>query len=146
MKAVNRNLVHICFLIGALWPIKSGAQIVWVFAPPAAATTNNGNSAFAPFDGEAGRFQQVVSASDFSTLGGGAGGMVYGVAFRVDAWLGIGFDEIIPNIQLNLSTTSRGPDGLSVVFDQNIGSNDTVVLGPDAVHIVNGGGGWNHRF
>jgi len=100
----------------------------------------NGNSAFRPFNtSESGRFQQVYDSSLFGTLPTG-GGLIAAISFRVDPFLGLPFSAGIGNLQLNLSTTSRNPDGLSLIFDANIGANDMVVLGPGPVGI-NGEGG-----
>ena len=33
----------------------------------------------------------------------------------------------MPSVQVNLSTTTRGPDQLSSMFSENVGANDTVV-------------------
>src|SRR5678815_4864698 len=46
--------------------------------------------------------------------------------YRNDGFLNVD----ITSLQINLSTTSKGPDGLSTVFSENIGANETVVFGP----------------
>ncbi len=101
----------------------------------------DGNSLFRPFnDPDPGRFQQVYDASLFSTLPHG-GGSIFEIDFRVDPFLGQSFSTGIANLQINLSTTMRGPDGLSPVFDENTGINDMVVLGPGRIGIGGAGGG-----
>lgn len=83
-----------------------------------------------PFGGlEPIRWQQVYDASAFSaiTLGGG---MITQIGFRGADLPGNNGTEIITNLQIDLSTTSRGSDGLSSVFSANVGPDDKVVLGP----------------
>ena len=93
----------------------------------------DGNSFLIPFNtSQSGRFQQVYDASLFNSLPAG-GGSVFAILFRVDPFLGQSFSAGISNLQINLSTTTRGVDGLSSSFDQNTGANDTVVLGPGRV-------------
>jgi hypothetical protein len=74
------------------------------------------------------RFQQVYDHSDFSLISTG-GGWVTTIAFRGDESLGGGFGQVT-NFQINLSTTPRGPDGLSSVFAENPGVDEKIVLGP----------------
>jgi hypothetical protein len=50
------------------------------------------------------------------------------IAFRPDAFLGRAFSGILPDIQINLSTITLGADGLSLVFANNLGLNDTIVF------------------
>jgi len=47
--------------------------------------------------------------------------------FRPDAVFGGPFNTTISSIQINLSTTTRNPDGLSTTYANNIGPDDTVV-------------------
>lgn len=75
---------------------------------------------------ESARFQQVYAAEGFDSS----------EPVLIDF---IGFtDRRIsgteqPNLQFSLSTTPRGPDGLSSVFAENIGHDETVVFGPGPV-------------
>ena len=81
----------------------------------------NGNN-LAPFT-LPGRYQQVFLASEI------AGGPVFitQITFRPDP-AGGAFSTTIPNIQINLSTTTAAPDGLSATFASNVGGDDTVVI------------------
>src|SRR5262249_21659069 len=72
------------------------------------------------------RYQQVFAASAFASVSGPH--LITQIAFRPDAQIGGAFSSIIPNIQINLSTTSATPDGLSATFANNVGSDDTVVF------------------
>ena len=77
------------------------------------------------------RMQQVYNASEFSSLLP-QGGWVTGIWFRADASPGGGghaFSTTLANVQINLSTTARSADGLSLNFADNVGPNDTVVVG-----------------
>ncbi len=75
------------------------------------------------------RYQQVFAASEFTSLSGPK--FITQIAFRPDGdtRFGSAFPETtIPNIQINLSTTSKAPDGLDTIFDNNVGSDDTEVF------------------
>lgn len=101
------------------------------------------SSASVPFHmalGNSARYQQVYDASEFSSFGPG-GGLITHLAFRVDNGSGASFDTIIPDIQINLSTTSRTPDGLSTVFAENIGLDNTIVYERGALSIGSSGPG-----
>jgi hypothetical protein len=50
------------------------------------------------------------------------------VAFRPDAQTGDSFSATLPNVQINLSTTAKGPDTLSTTFASNVGLDDTTVF------------------
>lgn len=72
------------------------------------------------------RVQQVYSASEFP-----AGPIkIRGFYWRpcADTNFGADFHAIIPNFQLNLSTTSKQPDQLSSTFTDNIGPDESVAF------------------
>jgi hypothetical protein len=72
------------------------------------------------------RYQQVYLSSQFP-----AGPLtITSIAFRPDAGAGGAFAATLPSIQIDLSTTSGVPDGLSLTYAANVGANDTVVYGP----------------
>src|SRR2546422_337395 len=73
------------------------------------------------------RYQQVYAASEFSSLTNYGGGWVAQIVFRGDATNGTQV-EVNMKIQVNFSTTLRGPDQLSPVFADNVGADDTVVF------------------
>jgi hypothetical protein len=72
------------------------------------------------------RYQQVFDAGQFSRLNPG-GGLINRIAFRGHG-PGIPFTANVPQLQVNLSTTSKTPDGLSSTFAENVGPNDTQVF------------------
>jgi hypothetical protein len=85
------------------------------------------------------RYQQVFNGSDF-LIGSREGGYIERIWFRPDSELGTRFNTTFPTIQINLSTTSRGADGLSALFSDNIGANEVVVYaGPLQLSSLGGG-------
>jgi hypothetical protein len=72
------------------------------------------------------RYQQVFDASQFSHLNPG-GGLINRLAFRGHG-PGVPFTGTVPQLQVNLSTTSKSPDGLSSTFADNIGADDRQVF------------------
>jgi len=94
-----------------------------------ASVEGNANSGF-PFNLDSfsltsQRYQEVFAASEFAALTGLAD--ITQIAFRPDASFGAAFSSTLPDIQIDLSTTSMVPDGLSSTFADNIGPDDTVV-------------------
>jgi hypothetical protein len=89
----------------------------------AALTEGNGTQDF-PFS-QATRYQQVFSAAEFASLGGPV--LITGMTLRPDA-AGSAFSKTIADLQINLSTTSQSPDGLSTTFASNVGADDTIVF------------------
>src|SRR5205823_2210425 len=71
------------------------------------------------------RYQQVYSAAQFAAVSGPQ--LVTQIAFRPDASAGSAFTATLPNVQINLSSTSKAPDGLSTTFASNVGADDTIV-------------------
>ena len=85
------------------------------------------------------RYQQVYAASEFDTLRG-LELLITQILFRPDATFGKAFSSVLPNIQINLSTTSAAPNGLSTTFANNVGSDDKVVFsGPLSLSSANSG-------
>ncbi len=72
------------------------------------------------------RYQQVFAASEFASLSEPF--LISQILFRPDAERGRAFSSTLPNIQINLSTTMKVPDGLSRIFAQNIGVDEKVVF------------------
>jgi hypothetical protein len=71
------------------------------------------------------REQQVYASSQFSALGSSA--YITQMAFRPDAQFGSAFTATNSFLQVDLSTTARTPGGLSTVFAENVGVDNTVV-------------------
>ena len=85
------------------------------------------------------RYQQVYESSQFSNAANAApyytnyfaaltnGGWISDLFFRA-ASRSCPFFETVSNVEIHLSTTSRPPDGLSPIFSENIGPDDTPVF------------------
>lgn len=85
------------------------------------------------------RYQGVFGASQFSAISQG-GGNVTGIVLRVNSPNGFSGSTLITNLQINLSTTQKSPDGLSTVFSENTGVDEKLVFGPRQLGITSGGG------
>ncbi len=110
-----------------------------VVAPNAlAGSQGDAGHLFPLFSNQPIRYQQVYRASEFSRFASG-GEMINSIAFRARL-PGVPFTGSIPQLQVNLSTTSRSPDDLSNVFAENIGADDTQVFsGPVNVVVTDSG-------
>jgi len=75
------------------------------------------------------RYQQVYDGSDFSRRFPD-GVLIQSIEFG--PYLEV-FSSQQPNFQVILSITPMEPDGLSTVFAENIGINETVVFGPSSI-------------
>ena len=76
------------------------------------------------------RYQQVYGATDFVPAVLFGPQYITQVAFRPDGDFRFAnaFSSTISSIQIDLSTTSTAPDGLSTTFANNVGADDTVVF------------------
>jgi hypothetical protein len=75
------------------------------------------------------RYQQVYNSSLFSNASPGSI-YVTTLTFYGDFVNPPSYGWIVPSMQINLSTTSKTADNLSMVFADNVGSDDTMVLAP----------------
>lgn len=143
----GRFLPGMAILIGALSLISTPAAASGIVAPGHLTNTEGNENNSAPFDWAWPlRTQQVYAASEFSSWGGPE--YIQAIAFRLDG-PSMPFGATINDVTIRLSTTSRGPDGLSAVFADNIGANESVVyqgalpiFSTDEPH----GGGQPHAF
>ena len=133
-KSFPRRLCSLSFC-GALCfiPMKNSDAVVPNVVVPNSATSTEGDGENAfPFDiastgrTDTMRYQQLYDASQFSNFS--SGGFITQIIFRPDAFAGGAFAATLPDMQINLSTTSVPDDGLSLVFANNIGPDDTVVF------------------
>ena len=70
------------------------------------------------------RYQQVYGSSDFTA----PRGPFLITAIRFAGGTGsLGIDANLPNVRIDFSTSGRNPDGLSTVFAENVGADNTVV-------------------
>ena len=104
-------------------PIVAGALVV-----PNEWSTAQGDtgSVFPIFSSKPMRYQQVFDAGQFARLNNG-GGLINRIAFRGHG-PGVPFAGTVPQLQVNLSTTSKPADGLSSTFADNVGADDTQVF------------------
>lgn len=77
------------------------------------------------------RYQQVYGATAFTSVGGPL--TITEILFRPDGATGAAFSGTIPDIQINLSTTSALPDALSLTFASNVGLDNTIVYARGAL-------------
>ena len=102
-----------------------------VVVPNAYASTPGGSNNGFPFNltplgWQSQRYQQVYDSSQFAGITGPV--EITEIAFRPSSDdSGQAFSSTLPDIQIDLSTTSFGPNTLSQVFDDNVGPDDTVV-------------------
>ncbi|MBV9617765.1 MAG: hypothetical protein JO201_01000, partial [Verrucomicrobia bacterium] len=118
-RSANRRAVTDIFTV----PIFGGPLIVpneW-----SSAFGDAGNQ-FPFFSDQPMRYQQVYDASQFSRLNRG-GGLINRIAFRGHG-PGTPFTGTVPQLQVNLSTTSKSPDRLSSTFGDNVGADDMQVF------------------
>jgi hypothetical protein len=74
------------------------------------------------------RYQQVYSSSLFTNVDPR---FIYLPTLQFFIGTTNGFSPwTIPNMQVNLSTTSKSAESLSITFAENVGTDDTVVFGP----------------
>ena len=119
--------MKICFVIALIGASFSAPGQLEILAPQNIDNTS-GAAPFLVITNVAAslRYQQVYDASDFLRVGSPflitdlrfAGGYRYGSTF---------IDVDLVNIQLSLSISQRGPDDLSTVFAENVGSDAQVV-------------------
>src|SRR5262245_28013800 len=86
-------------------------QITTVVAPNNLLNTDGNSLAGLPFDTSSTgrRYQQVFDSSQFSSLANAGGGFITFMAFRLDSGCHQPEGQTIPSLQVDLSTTSKGP-------------------------------------
>src|SRR2546422_857568 len=131
----------------ALCAASNAASFVSVFVPNSLEHTDGNNANEFPFSigADTIRYQQVYGASEFLGVVP-FGGNITAILFREDAVFGQPFSTVLPNIEIRLSTTTRGPDALSSNFSENRGSDETVVFGPGPASLFVGGVNLAPRF
>jgi len=98
------------------------------FEVPHEFATVEGNSFSTAFDGSPIRYQQVYASDQFGLIASG-GGILNHVYFRLDSPLGSPFFAELAEFEMRFSTTQMNPDGLSPVFTENTGPDETLVFG-----------------
>jgi hypothetical protein len=90
------------------------------------------------------RAQQVFPAADFAALGNQPHRLV-DLTFRPDQRVTSPRNAYWPDHELRLSTTERGPDNLSTVFDDNLGSDVMQFYRGPLNQVTDGGAGLGPR-
>jgi hypothetical protein len=128
-----RNLISGAIAMLALLMAGHSSRGATVVAPLGKLIVEGNTHNYYPFNigatggaGDSQRHQQVYGASDFASTGGVVS--ITQIAFRPDAFVGRAFSLTLTDIQINLSTIMLGPDGLSLVFANNLGPDDTIVF------------------
>lgn len=118
-NSINRPPITDVFTI----PIILGPLVV-----PNDLSTSQGDTGnlFPLFSAKPIRYQQVFAADQFARLNPG-GGLINRISFRGHG-PGTPFVGAVPQLQVNLSTTSKAPDALSSTFSANVGADDTQVF------------------
>jgi hypothetical protein len=121
----------LCMLLAVL-PEAARTQTNYFFlvAPNDLADAEGDDYSYEPWTYHSIRYQQVFDASQFTGLATSSGGWIRNLYFRLDSDLGHTVATVFSNLQINLSTTQRTPDGLSSVFSENTGVDESVVFGP----------------
>jgi hypothetical protein len=113
-------------------------SVIAIVVPNNRASIDGNSGSGLPFANRAPlRWQQVYDASQFSAINQG-GGWIHIIFFRIDGECRNGFGTTVSNLQINLSTTSKMPDGLNSIFAENVGAEDRIVFGPALVQLVEG--------
>ena len=128
-----RNLISGATAMLALLTAGESTRGATVVAPLGKLIVEGNTHNYYPFDigatmgaGDSQRYQQAYGASDFAGITGPV--FITKIAFRPDAFIGRAFSLTLTDIQINLSTITLGPDGLSLVFANNLGLDDTIVF------------------
>ncbi len=130
----TKILVLVLFQSLALHASHARAATCCFYVPTELNFTTEGNSRSSlPFDFTTNsdiyqgpiHYQQVYGASQFTNVAPG-GSFLIAIAFRQDCSNRYGGRNT--NIQVRVSTSLRGPDQLSPIFSQNIGSDELLVL------------------
>lgn len=135
MKKSNRlkkAIAHVAaFLTLSLGPLFEATAQTETFLFPVFPNSSQGNSySTVPFTGTSGsvRFQQLYDFRGVTLSGYSGPFLIQVMYFREDEGRAAGFASIFPDLQINLSTTTRVADDLSSVFAENVGVDDTAVV------------------
>jgi hypothetical protein len=134
-----KTTILACACLAACLPCIFAQGTAWLGYVPGESPTVEGDSFLQqPFRFPSSRFQQIYSSSSFSNLAGSQGVYIGTVYFRLDSRPNNVINGYYTNFQINLSTTLRPPEGLSPVFSENVGADDTMVFAPTTVRYFNG--------
>lgn len=104
------------------------AQASSVFLPSGMQQTEGNSHVIDPFGAsEPSRVQQLYGASEFGAIGG-SGALITEIRFRSDAEISFAGAVIVPELEISMSTSLRVPSDLRPVWQDNIGSDETIVF------------------
>lgn len=135
----NKRIISTA-VVAAVASLALGQTIV----VPNALTNVDGNGANRfPFDPNAAsmRYQQVYNSDQFNT------GPIFidAILFRPDPVSGVAFTTTVQDVQINMSTSSNGADGLSTTFANNTGADDQIVRSRGSMTISSANTGGSPR-
>ncbi len=84
--------------------------------------------------GASARYQQVYAASQFSDFSKDLF-LITQISFRPDSFRGAAFSSVLPDVQINLSTTTASTENLNAAYSVNVGLDDTIVFPRGALAI-----------
>jgi PEP-CTERM motif len=119
----SHHIGFVLFAVAALACDPSGLKGDSLVVPNALANTEGDSNNGIPFNISGGRYQQVYAASQFPS----SPIRITGMSFRPDGEYAVPFNTTLPDVQINLSTSTHLVDGLSTTFALNVGADDTVV-------------------
>jgi hypothetical protein len=130
MRTSMKRIALAIAVLGLLAAMTESARASLVIVPNANISVEGDSNNGFPFNlslfGDTNmRYQQVYDSSQFSTLGGPV--LIHQILFRPDATTGAAFSSTLPDIQIDMSTTSATPATLSTTFANNVGADDRVV-------------------
>ena len=133
MRAQQRfGVIVLGLALAAGMAIPGGAaRAAFLVSPSNLATVEGDSNNGFPFNIQnfgltAMRYQQVYASSEFTSAGPSL--LISGIWFRPDTGSGAAYSSTLPNVEIDLSTTSAAPGGLNTNFNSNVGANDTTVF------------------
>jgi hypothetical protein len=133
---MKKTVVFLCLMVIIFCNV-SHVLALSVVVPNSMITTEGEQHNIFPFLEVSGtdqmRYQQVFAATEFSAFTGPM--WISRVAFRPDAVYRTTGTYVIPDIQINLSTTNKQPDALESMFALNTGPDNTVVYNRGALSL-----------
>ena len=134
---MNTTRIHSVLLILLLQSLSARGDIYGLWIPNGLDITTEGNSHsalpfnfrnttnFTTYDGPI-HYQQVYAGSQFTNVPGG-GEYIVAVSLRTDCSFSSGF-SVTTHFEVRASTTSKAPDELSPILQENVGSDEVVTF------------------
>jgi hypothetical protein len=124
--------ILLCIALVIVWGSSNMRGAHGIFVPP---DPSPGNTSLGLFSASA-RVQTVYGRDGFPPILSDSAFLISGLYFRADERaLPSSGSAFLSGLDVRLSTTSRLPDGLSAVFSENIGPDETAVIGPGPLNV-----------